>query len=73
MYDTITNYINAKGLTSRRAPELIRGFEECYIDLKKNEKEGFHRTPCKIGQRNFKENGPTLRRPQFGLPISFTR
>ena len=35
MHDTITNYINAKGLTSNRAPELIRGFEECYIDPKK--------------------------------------
>ena len=35
MHDMITNYINVKGLTSRRAPELIRGFEECYNDLKK--------------------------------------
>ena len=35
MYDTITNYINAKRLTLRRAPELIRIFEECYNDLKK--------------------------------------
>ena len=35
MHDKITNYINAKGLTSRREPELIRGFEECYNDLKK--------------------------------------
>ena len=28
MHNTITNYINAKGLTSRRATELILGFEE---------------------------------------------
>ena len=35
MHDTITNYINAKGLTSRRSPELIGGFEECYNNLKK--------------------------------------
>ena len=35
MHDAITNYINAKRLTSRQAPELIRGFEECYNDLKK--------------------------------------
>ena len=35
MHDSITNYINAKGLTSRKAPELLRGFEECYNDLKR--------------------------------------
>ena len=35
LHVTITNYIKAKGLTSRGAPELIRGFEECYNDLKK--------------------------------------
>ena len=35
MYDTISNYINAKGLTSRKTPELLRGIEECYNDLKK--------------------------------------
>ena len=35
MYDIITNYINAKGLRSRKAPELLRGFEECYNDLKR--------------------------------------
>ena len=35
MHDTITNYINAKGLKSRRAPELLRGFEEYYHDMKK--------------------------------------
>ena len=35
MHDTITNYINAKELKSRRAPELLRGFEECYNDLKR--------------------------------------
>ena len=34
MHDTITNYINAKGLTSRTAPALLQGFEECYNDLK---------------------------------------
>ena len=33
MHDIITNYINAKGLKSRRAPELLQGFEECYNDL----------------------------------------
>ena len=33
MHDLITNYINAKGLKSRKAGELLRGFEECYNDL----------------------------------------
>ena len=27
MHDSITNYINAKGLKSRKAPELLSGFE----------------------------------------------
>ena len=35
MHDTITNYINIKRLKSRRAPELLWGFEECDNDLKK--------------------------------------
>lgn len=35
MLDLVTNYINAKGLKSKKSAELIRGFEECYIDLKK--------------------------------------
>ena len=35
MHDTITNYINVKGLGSRKALELQRGFEEFYYDLKK--------------------------------------
>ena len=34
MVDSITNYINAKGLKSRTTGELQRGFEECYNDLK---------------------------------------
>ena len=35
MHNLTTNYINAKSLTSRKAPELLRGFEECYNDLKR--------------------------------------
>ena len=35
MVDSITNYINAKGLRSRKIGELQRGFEECYNDLKR--------------------------------------
>ena len=35
MHDIITNYINAKGLRSRKAPELLHGFEEYYNDLKR--------------------------------------
>ena len=35
MVDSITNYINAKGLKSRTTGELQRGFEECYNDLKR--------------------------------------
>ena len=27
LHDIITNFINAKGLRSRKAPELLRGFE----------------------------------------------
>ena len=34
MHDSITSYINAKGLKSRKSGELLRGFEECYNDLK---------------------------------------
>ena len=34
MHDPITNYINAKGLKSRKSGELLRGFQECYNDLK---------------------------------------
>ena len=36
MHDSITNYINAEGLKSKKAPELLRGFEDFYYnDLKK--------------------------------------
>ena len=35
MHDSITNYINAKGLKSRKSGELLRGFEECYNNLKR--------------------------------------
>ena len=35
MHDSVTNYINAKGLKSRISAELMQGFVECYIDLKK--------------------------------------
>ena len=35
MYDSITNYIDAKGLKSKKSGELLRGFEECYDDLKR--------------------------------------
>ena len=51
MHDTITNYINAKELTSQRAPELIQGFEECYNDLKK---KGFIARLVKLDNENSK-------------------
>ena len=35
IHDSITKYINAKGLKSRKTLELLRGFEECYNNLKK--------------------------------------
>ena len=35
MHYSITNYINTEGLRSRKARELLRGFEECYNDLEK--------------------------------------
>ena len=35
MHNSITNFINAKGLKSRKSGELLRGFEECYNDLKR--------------------------------------
>ena len=34
MYDSITNYINAKGLKSRKSGKLVRRFKENYSDLK---------------------------------------
>ena len=35
MHNLITNRINVKGLKSNKAPELLRGFEECFNDLKR--------------------------------------
>ena len=35
MVDSITNFINAKGFRTRKTGELLRGFEECYNDLKR--------------------------------------
>ena len=36
MHDSITNCINVKGLKSKKADELLQGFEVCYSDLKRN-------------------------------------
>ena len=35
MHDSITTYINAKGLKSRKSSELLRWFAEYYNDLKR--------------------------------------
>ena len=52
MHDSITNYINGKSLKSRKAPELLRGFEEFYNDLKK---KGFIARLVKLNNKISKE------------------
>ena len=34
MLDVHTGYINAVGIVSRKAPQLVQGFQECYEELK---------------------------------------
>ena len=34
MVDVDAGYINAAGITSRKAPQLVQGFQECYEELK---------------------------------------
>ena len=34
MVDVDTGYINAAGIASRKAPQLVKGFQECYKELK---------------------------------------
>ena len=34
MVDVDTEYINAAPITSRKAPQLVQGFQECYEELK---------------------------------------
>ena len=34
MVDVDTGYINAAGISSRKAPQLVQGFQECYEELK---------------------------------------
>ena len=52
MHDSITNFINAKGLKSRKSGELLIGFEECYNDLKR---KGFIARPVKLDNEISKE------------------
>ena len=34
MVDVDTGYINAAGIASRKAPQLVKGFQQCYEELK---------------------------------------
>lgn len=52
MHDSVTNYINAEGHKSRKLTELIQGFEECHIDLKK---KGFFARLVKLDNEISKE------------------
>ena len=52
MHDSITNYINRKGLKLRKSSELLRGFEECHNDLKD---KGFIAQLVKLDNRISKE------------------